>query len=76
MISAANEPVQDEWFVTLTIKVSTKISFDMRGREDTTITHSDVIDNAIGSLEPDFFDRLNGNGFNVAYPIEGEVTDA
>lgn len=60
--------------VTLTLKVTTRISFAPIER-DGAITKSDFIENAIGSLPHDFFTQLTGEGFDIAYPIDGEVHD-
>lgn len=60
--------------VTLTIKLTTRIYFSPIERES-RITKSDFIDNAVGSLPHDFFTTLEGEGWAVAYPIDGEVHD-
>jgi hypothetical protein len=59
--------------VTLTIKVSTTVSFDMSGREGTEITPSDAIANALGSLPDDWVDVFENNGFTIAFPVDGEA---
>lgn len=60
--------------VTLSIKLTTRVDFSPIERER-PITNSDFIDNAIGLLPVDMFAEIEGSGFAVAYPIDGEVND-
>lgn len=68
----ADEP---EYEVTLTLRLTTVIPF-ARGAglpDDTPITPSDAIENAIGCLPESVFDGFGGE-FTVALPIDGEAT--
>ncbi len=63
-----------DYAVTLTLRLSTTISFAGMEREG-PLTHSDAVENAIGSLPSGWLAAVEGEGFAVAYPIDGEVTD-
>lgn len=65
-----------EFEVTLTVRLTTIMAFS-RDTEDelTDIDGSDAINNAIGSLPSDFFSHLEGEGWSVALPIDGEATE-
>jgi hypothetical protein len=56
--------------VTLTVRVSTTISFAPMERSG-PITSHDAIENAIGGTFA--WDTFQGDGFEIAYPIEGEA---
>lgn len=62
-----------DYVVTLTLKLTTKIIFSPIER-DHPITKADAIENAIGYLPQHVIDELEGEGFEIAYPIEGEAT--
>lgn len=67
--------IEDKDFdVTLTITLGTNISFAPIER-DRPITKADAVDNAIGSIPPEVFRLLEGEGFGIAYPIEGSAEE-
>ena len=63
-----------DYAVTLTLRLSTVVSFAPMEREG-PLTYSDAIENAIGSLPSGWLATVEGEGFAVAYPIDGEVTN-
>jgi hypothetical protein len=61
--------------VTLTLRITTRVDFAPIER-DRPITNSDFIENAIGSIPTTVFAELEGHGFDIAYPIDGECHDS
>lgn len=60
--------------VTLTLRITTRVTF-VAAERDRKITNSDFIDNAVGAIPASVFEDLEGEAFEIAYPIEGEVHD-
>ena len=65
---------EKDYEVTLSIRVTTVVRFAPMEREG-TITKSDAIDNAIGSLPFGWLEAAESEGFSVAYPIDGEAVE-
>lgn len=68
----ADEP---RYAVTLTLRVTTTVAFARgAGLDDATpILPSDAIANGVGSIPQAVWDELEGEGFDVADPIDGEA---
>lgn len=63
---------EKDYDVTLTVRVSTRISFADMERQ-TPITESDAIENAISATFA--WNLFESEGFSIAYPIDGEAVE-